>query len=125
MQGDISTIYHHYFVLSPFTTILGYFIHCVFTYITYTHPFTRAKNVGYSKLSWWICANFKKDPKRICKILSEESPIYLEALKEREALSLSKMPKNIKYNVGDKIWAKMKGYPHWPARVRTIVDKHL
>ncbi|XP_028399378.1 PC4 and SFRS1-interacting protein-like [Dendronephthya gigantea] len=32
------------------------------------------------------------------------------------------MPKSVKYNVGDKIWAKMKGYPHWPARIDMVED---
>lgn len=28
-----------------------------------------------------------------------------------------------KFEIGDKIWAKIKGFPYWPARVDEIDDK--
>lgn len=88
----------------------------------------RAKYDGIQNCHGGFVPILKKKRKGFAKFCQESHLLSFtwKFLKKGKVLNLSKMPKNIQYNVGDLIWAKMKGYPHWPARVSELyVDMDL
>lgn len=64
----------------------------------------------------------RKFPKQKESVFPENSPIdlYMDVIHTKEQTVAA-----IDFQIGEIIWAKLKGYPHWPAKIKSFPNSKM